>query len=286
MFIRSGLSLPAVCMLTFGCGGGTAVSDGGTVGVTDADPPEVSVDAVLIRTGFPDATLQRVPTYLAETDQFLFPDDFEGAQGTKFMSRRPDAKLANTPFLAAYGATGASTDKFTGVRGALPSGTGTAYALRRVETGPPARFERGHERLGETVLPTSGRADFAGGYMAVLGDATTADYRGFVTGTATLTADFDRMAISGTISNRINDSDRKFDPLRLTESPIETRDGSFGGPTADGRQIDLPDFDGATGRYSGLIVGARGEAAVGSVEITHQRLGVDTIREWGAFVAE
>ena len=296
MQIGPGLLLAASLALTSACGGGSAPDAGGGGPApqrTGPPPPPVTpqpearLDPVSQRTGFPAGSLQRPPGYNSTDDRFVFPNDQGGGVGGFItLPRSADPKLTGTPFLSAYATTDTIADLFTAVRGALPSGAGTAHALRKSQTGTPARLERGHERLGDTVLPRSGGATFEGGYMGVLGEATTLAHRGFVTGTVSLTAAFDRMTISGTIAGRINDSERNFDPLDLTESAIDPRDGSFGGPTARGRQIDLPGFDGATGRYGGLIVGATGEAVVGSVEVTHQRFGVDAIREWGAFVAE
>jgi hypothetical protein len=147
-------------------------------------------------------------------------------------------------------------------------------------------FERLHERIGDTVLPTSGSATFTGSYMGLISDISDHSYRGYITGDTEMFADFDAVTMQGQITNRINTSNRAFDTLIFPARPIDPSDGRFGGETQGGILIGLPDFDGARGVYSGLVVGPAGQTAVGSVVLVHERSGVATLRETGVFAAD
>jgi hypothetical protein len=175
----------------------------------------------------------------------------------------------------------ASGSQRQAVRGVTPSGSGVAYAARLNGLG----IERGVERIGDTTLPTAGRATYNGTYAGVLGDVSNAlEDAGLITGSAQLIAEFDAGTISGSIFGRRNGSGRDFASVQLPEGPISMTDGSFGGATSGGLLTGL-NYTFAQGRFNGLIVGENGQEIVGGLNITHAKSGAPTIVEYGSFVA-
>jgi hypothetical protein len=274
--------LPALALLVAcgGGGGGGDASDDGPVPIARNAIPATSVVE-----GFPEQTLPgwQAATYLPATDQIVvYPRATLGGGGSvatvRTLSRNLTPEIAMPANFSAYIGTSAQRQA---VRGVTPGGSGTAYAARLIDRG----IERGHERIGETTLPTSGGAIYTGTYAGVLGDASFfLEDAGLITGTAQLDANFASGTISGRISGRENGSGRAFGVVTLPASAIDATDGSFGGTTSGGLLTGLG-YTGAEGTFSGLIVGANGEEAVGGLNITHTRAGAPTISEYGVFVA-
>lgn len=168
-----------------------------------------------------------------------------------------------------------------GTRGVTPGGAGTTYALQVLNEG----MERGHARIGETELPTRGTANFFGTYAGAVGNLDSSfQHDSLIRGNVSLTADFGAGTVTGTIGDRIDNSARNADPLTLTSSLIDARDGSFGGATSGGVLSDRG-YTLATGSYDGLIVGDDGQEVVGGVTLRHSRAGGPTLIEVGGFVA-
>lgn len=280
--------LPALALLA-ACGGG---GGGGTGDANDEGPVPIARNAIpptSVVEGFPQQTVPgwRPAEYVQATDQIIvYPrariSGVSGGMTAQTLSRNFAPEIAMPANFRAYiGSTRFGPDsQVQAVRGVTPGRSGTAYAARMFDRG----IERGHERIGETTLPTSGGAIYTGTYAGVLGDSVFQEDAGLITGTARLEASFAAARISGRIEGRENGSGRAFGVVTLPESAIDASDGSFGGATTGGLLTGLG-YTGAQGTFSGLIVGANGEEAVGGLNITHTRSGSPTITEYGVFVA-
>lgn len=168
------------------------------------------------------------------------------------------------------------------VRGVTDSGAGTVYALRDAFDGA----EYSLERIGDTILPTSGSATYTGGYSGLLADLDNNLVNlGQINGLATLTADFANASIGGEITDRVNGDGRDFDDLILTTTSLDMTTGAFDNTTEGGVLVGL-DYDTAEGSFNGLIVGANGNEIVGGVQVIHEDTERTTILETGGFVLQ
>lgn len=186
-----------------------------------------------------------------------------------------------------YGVSGNSHS--VAMFGTSPSGrTGAGVAYIASSGGQGIYFQR----VGQTVLPTSGTATFNGDYIATV-DANSAILD--ISGDATLTADFAASTISGQITNR-QDWYRNIVPLTRGGSTIDdvtlqetaiTGTGTFAGTATGG------DFNQGTstsistsGSYAGVIGGATGDEVAGGLVIEHDNTNaLFDMTEIGAFVA-
>lgn len=138
------------------------------------------------------------------------------------------------------------------------------------------------DRFGQTVLPGPERGEvrYTGDYVGqffVTGTANT--QAGVMFGDVTLTADFAGNDISGVIDNRRTTASIRANPITLAAGSLSN--GEFAGATSGGAFIG---GENGTGAYSGLLVGAQGDEAIGRVEITH-RFNSTNIREAGVFIS-
>ena len=263
--------------LTAACGGG-----GGAQATGPTTPAVETLELLSVRDAINTDGRVRTTYYDEQGDVMAVLYQNQSTPGTATFEINALTVDLSAPPVPGFKAYISSNGPLRMVRGETSSGSGEAYAGLFPNDG----VERVHARLAETVLPTSGFATLTGAYMGVISDFSTHEARGFITGDAQLFADFDVMTMQGQISNRINTSNRSFDLLVLPATPIDVADGSFGGETLGGLLSGLPGFDGAPGTYGGLVTGPDGGEAVGSVSIVHERAGVPTFRETGAFVAD
>jgi len=152
-------------------------------------------------------------------------------------------------------------------------------------------------RLDETVVPTAGDVTYTGEYLALLTQGGSQEATQAIVGNVALTASFDTAQTSGEITNRTtgifsdinatsfdNQADVTFDVGSLTDA------GAFSGTTAEATYI-VPGGTRAgtytgTGTYAGLITGATGDEAVGTVVIDYEQVSGfnTTYKETGVFI--
>ncbi len=152
---------------------------------------------------------------------------------------------------------------------ASPAGDLTAAPIAGVQIG----------RSGETTLPQSGGATYAGQYSGILVRETTGISLGFLGGDAELTVDFAAQTISGEITNRF----QEVDPLAnitLGAAAINSNAGFTG--VAAGGEYFASGGTTSNGSYSGLLVGSSGVNIVGGIVLNHFVAGTDLI-EIGGF---
>jgi hypothetical protein len=284
------MTLSAACGGGGGDGGGDGVGDGGggDAGGTASPPPALAV-AGPTRLGegrgapFADSVV-KVWEYVPDTDVIVVPIEVLSGPRAPVTDIYTLTRTPGAPQVAGFGAYSDPANPFIVVRGETATGSGEAY----VGQFGGISVSGIHLRLSDTVLPVSGTARMTGGYMGLISAHDDLGYRGYITGATELFADFDSMTIQGEITGRVNTNvpPRAFDPLILLASPIDAENGSFRGDTGGGILAGLPGFDGAPGTWGGLIVGPDGGEAVGSVYIVHERAGVPTFLETGAFVAD
>jgi hypothetical protein len=139
------------------------------------------------------------------------------------------------------------------------------------------------ERQGDTLVPTSGSANYTGDYVAWIADDGTYFGRFLITGDASMDVDFESASIEGTITNRVdhfNASNTLGDVEFETTSIV---DGGFAGTTSGGA-FDTAGATASAGEYGGLLTGSDGQEVVGGVQILHENAG--SLIETGAFIAE
>ena len=167
-------------------------------------------------------------------------------------------------------------------RGETSSGGGRVYLVNSTVDGYEAAFTI-VERVGDTTVPNSGTASFAGDYVAFYYEIEDEDpvYFENPTGTVLMTADFGAATISGSITDRETYGtpmdDVIFDPATISG-------GSFSGTTSGGGN---PQYIASAGTYSGLFTGSGADEVVGAVSIPlFDDVEGQNGFELGVFVAE
>ncbi len=272
------ISLAAACS-----GGGGDDGDGDTV-----DPPPAAVETTVV------ASKDEIATFSYGT--FLFPGGANGAGppsefdvgviipgsgGLLFLSNivNNDASIVEPEGFTAY-ITRANLADSGGraVRGLTPSGAGEAIAVIYAEPRTDA-LSYFLDREIDSVIPVTGTADYAGGYMGLYRFASDNSPAGHITGRVALSVDFSSNAVSGLITDRANTGIETLDPITLEVGTLV--DGSFSGTTTGG------DFDStvaSSGTFSGMIVGENGQEVIGGLQLTHRAGGADRFDEIGVFV--
>ncbi|MEM9579920.1 MAG: hypothetical protein AAF891_04475 [Pseudomonadota bacterium] len=144
----------------------------------------------------------------------------------------------------------------------------------------------GFARSADTELPLTGSASFSGQYAGF-----TPTRR--VNGDVSLAVDFAGATVAGSISNRVfrQRPDNAFDatnPLStlVLEQAALRPDGTFAGATGGGQIVNGQQlWNPATGTFAGLIGGATGTEAVGTVTLQHNAPSGARIEEIGGFFA-
>lgn len=124
-----------------------------------------------------------------------------------------------------------------------------------------------------TSLPTSGTANFSGQYLGYL--STSAGHvihpigatTSFISGTATLDAEFATSSISGTISGRAH-GPNLYNDITLSSTAIQA-DGTFSGVTSGGEGVNPGDVTIDNG-YSGMLIGSAASEVAGGIALTHK----------------
>ena len=142
------------------------------------------------------------------------------------------------------------------------------------------------ERVGTTLVPETGSADYAGSYLGQFwglrgpGDVQSVGFN-TVTGDVTFTADFsDTSTISGVITGRSSEGS-DFADLDLELATITG--GGFSGIASGG---ELAGETTSSGTYSGLLTGADGTEVIGGLSIDHSNVPGSGEFEVGVFIAE
>lgn len=175
----------------------------------------------------------------------------------------------------------------TGIHNAyLAEGAGAKVVIYSGGTAGNVQNLASFGRIGATELPLVGSAQFNG------------DYAGFTTtrrvnGKARLDVDFAAATVGGQITDRIfrqrpdNVADvvNPLSTLILEQTSLGT-DGTFSGVTAGGQIVNGQIlWNPASGSYVGLIGGASGNEAVGTVAVTHRAPSGGSFEEIGGFLA-
>ena len=168
----------------------------------------------------------------------------------------------------------------------LAQGQGTQVVVYSGGTAGNVRNIAGYERTGASELPLNGTARFDG------------DYAGFtstrrINGKVQLDVDCSASKMSGRITDRVFrqrpdnvvDTVNPLSTLFLEETKLNGN-GSFRGVTGGGQITNGQIlWNPATGDFSGLIGGANGDEAVGTVAVTHRAPSGATFDEIGGFLA-
>lgn len=168
--------------------------------------------------------------------------------------------------------------------GETSSGSGSAGAGSSPDGTTPAFSGSIFERSGDTVMPTSGTANYTGNYVAWMSTQTNFDAIYLIVGASSFDVDFVTGLIDGMITDR-NDSYRPFITLAdLKLEEVTFSDGAFFGTTSGGAYNDGVSTVSA-GEYGGLFTGNTGQEIVGGIQVLHVNNGLALI-ESGAFIAE
>ncbi len=282
MKIARFLTCAGVTSFAAACSGGSG-SESDTV-----DPPPAAVETTVV------ASKNEIATFSYGT--FLFPggptgsgppSEFDvgviipGSGGLLFLSNivNNDASIVEPEGFTAYITRANLVDSGgRAVRGLTPSEAGEAIA---VVYGEPRTDALSYflSREVDAVIPVTGTADYAGGYMGVYRFASNNRPAGHITGSVELSVDFTNSAVSGMITDRANTGIDTLDPITLEVGTLV--DGSFSGTTTGGA------FDStvaSTGTFTGMIVGENGQEVIGGLQLTHRAGGVDRFDEVGVFV--
>ena len=141
-------------------------------------------------------------------------------------------------------------------------------------------------RIGATDLPLVGTAQFNGQYA---GFTTTRR----INGKAQLDVDFANATIGGRVTERVFrqrpdnvvDAVNPLSSLVLEKTSLKN-DGTFSGVTGGGQIVNGQIlWNPATGSFTGLIGGANGAEAVGTIALTHRAPSGGSFEEIGGFLA-
>ena len=168
----------------------------------------------------------------------------------------------------------------------LGQGAGSRVVIYSGGTAGNVRNLASFGRIGATDLPLVGTAQFNGQYV---GFTTTRR----INGKAQLDVDFANATIGGRITERIfrQRPDNVFDAVNpLSNLTLEqaqlNADGTFAGVTGGGQIVNGQIlWNPATGNFAGLIGGANGTEAVGTVALTHRAPSGGSFEEIGGFLA-
>ena len=136
------------------------------------------------------------------------------------------------------------------------------------------------ERVGVTTFPDGATPQYTGDYAAIIANSAGVPQAFITAGTATLTADFTAMTLSGTITGRQDQAGGTYADVTLAEAAIVN--GGFTGTATGGAKLAAtPDFT-DRGSYQGMVTGADAGEVVGTVYLRH--LSIDVDNENGVFV--
>ena len=169
--------------------------------------------------------------------------------------------------------------------------TASGAGVVTVAAGPGLGTQPGFliEGTVPTSLPTSGTAHFLGQYLGYLFSSAgniinpiggTTD---FISGTATLDADFATSSITGTISGRAHGTNI-YNDITLSPTAIQA-DGTFSGVTSGGEGVNPGNVTIDNG-YSGMLIGSAASEVAGGISLIHNNtIFPDMYFENGVFVA-
>jgi len=196
-----------------------------------------------------------------------------------------DAQL-NRLFTADYNGILAMRDPTETHNAYLGQGTGTRVVVYSGGLAGNVQRLAAFGRRSAAELPLTGSAEFNGDYVGF-----TPTRR--VNGRASLDVDFAAATISGSITNRV--LRLKPDNTLDAVNPLSTLDlgsatisnaGRFSGATTGGEIVNGQIvWNPATGSFAGLIGGATGNEAVGTVSVDHIDTTGGSFQETGGFLA-
>jgi len=249
--MKSFITLTVAAFTLASCGGG------GAPGPTTVGPTSLGVG--ILPSGF-DASLD------VATDEVVFTVD-----GVEM------ARMSNTGDIGQFGFYDNAVEY--ALFGQTNSGDGSVLVASSPSLGLDVAGVQVN-RLGDTILPSSGSATFNGQYEGNIVN-NVFSFISVSYGNAQLIANFENSSISGAITDRIVGGGFTADDIQLLPTAI-TSAGAFSGTTTGGNIIGETTAN--NGEYVGLIVGATGNEVVGGLSITHL-VGLGTSLEIGGFVA-